>query len=58
MVGPTLWRENCRPSRNGGFELKFGGSWKIQDYLEAQLELIFFIKTLSFIVEGHLHAPL
>jgi hypothetical protein len=35
MVGPTIWRGNWRPFRNGGLEGKFGGVCKMQAHLEA-----------------------
>jgi hypothetical protein len=41
MVGPTFGGGEWRASKNGGWEGKFGGVWKIEVCLEALLELDF-----------------
>jgi hypothetical protein len=56
-AGPTIWRGKWRAFKNGGWEGKFGGVWKIEVHIEALMELFFFIKPPNFGVEGHMESP-
>jgi hypothetical protein len=48
-AGPTIWRGKWRAFKNGGWEGKFGGVWKIEVHIEALMELFFFSSSLQIL---------